>query len=46
MEHPNNENVFRQVRTSLKEENANAEKYKAYTFISQVAKEYDEVLNA
>ena len=46
MEHTNNENVFRQVRASLKEENANAEKYKAYTFISQVAKEYDEVLNA
>ena len=46
MKHTNNENVFRQVRASLKEENANAEKYKAYTFISQVAKEYDEVLNA
>lgn len=46
MKRPNNENVFRQVRASLKEENANAEKYKAYTFISQVAKEYDEVLNA
>ena len=46
MEHQENENVFRQVRASLKEKNANAKKYKAYTFISQVAKEYDEVLNA
>lgn len=46
MKRQENENVFRQVRASLKEENANAEKYKAYTFISQVVKEYDEVLNA
>ena len=46
MNRQGNEDIFRQVRASLKKENANAEKYKAYTFISQVAEEYDKVLNA
>ena len=46
MELPNNDTAFKTVQSSLKKENANAEKYKAYTFISKVAEEYDEVLNA
>ena len=43
---PDNENAFKTVQSSLKEKNKNAEKYKAYTFIPKVAKEYKALLNA
>ena len=43
---PNNENAFKTVQSSLKEENKNAKKYKAYKYIKDVAEEYDEVLKA
>ena len=43
---PNNENAFKTVQSSLREENKLAKKYKAYTFIDQVADEYKALLNA
>ena len=43
---PDNENAFKTVQSSLKEENKNAKKYKAYKYIKDVAEEYDEVLKA
>lgn len=43
---PNNENAFKNVQSSLKEENKNAKKYKAYKYIKDVAEEYKALLNA
>ena len=43
---PNNENAFKTVQSSLKEENKNAKKYKAYKYIKDVADEYKALLNA
>ena len=43
---PNNENAFKTVQSSLKEENKNAKKYKAYKYIKDVADEYEALLNA
>lgn len=46
MELPNNDTAFKTVQSSLKKENANAEKYKAYKYIKDVADEYKALLNA
>ena len=43
---PNNENAFKNVQSSLREENKLAKKYKAYKYIKDVAKEYKALLNA
>ena len=43
---PNNENAFKNVQLSLREENKLAKKYKAYKYIKDVAKEYKALLNA